>query len=66
MEAQVEAPYRSDTGETTLFAMLLALSFTHMLNDTVQSLLPAIYPIIKASYALDFGQIGRASCRERV
>jgi len=38
--------------------MLLALSFTHMLNDTVQSLLPAIYPIIKASYALDFGQIG--------
>ena len=58
MEAQVEAPYRSDTGETTLFAMLLALSFTHMLNDTVQSLLPAIYPIIKASYALDFGQIG--------
>lgn len=58
MQAQIEAPYRSDTGETTLFAMLVALSFTHMLNDTVQSLLPAIYPIIKATYGLDFGQIG--------
>ncbi len=58
MEAQIEAPYRSDTGETTLFAMLVALSFAHVLNDTVQSLLPAIYPIIKASFALDFGQIG--------
>ncbi len=58
MDAQVEAPYRSDTGETTIFAMLAALSFAHVLNDTVQSLLPAIYPIIKASFALDFGQIG--------
>ncbi|MGB8276331.1 MAG: MFS transporter [Methylovirgula sp.] len=58
MEAQVEAPYRSDAGDNMLFAMLVALSFTHMLNDIVQSLLPAIYPIIKASYALDFGQIG--------
>lgn len=58
MDAQVDAPYRSDTGETTLFAMLVALSFAHVLNDMVQSLLPAIYPIIKASYALDFGQIG--------
>jgi FSR family fosmidomycin resistance protein-like MFS transporter len=58
MQAQIEAPYRSDTGETTLFAMLVALSFTHMLNDTVQSLLPSIYPIIKASYGLNFGQIG--------
>ncbi len=58
MDAQVEAPYRSDTGETTIFAMLAALSFAHVLNDTVQSLLPAIYPIIKASFALNFGQIG--------
>ncbi len=58
MEAQIDAPYRPDTGESTLFVMLVALSFAHLLNDTVQSLLPAIYPIIKASYALDFGQIG--------
>jgi MFS transporter, FSR family, fosmidomycin resistance protein len=38
--------------------VLLALSFTHFLNDMIQSLIPAIYPVIKQAYALDFGQIG--------
>jgi FSR family fosmidomycin resistance protein-like MFS transporter len=38
--------------------VLIALSFTHLLNDMIQSLIPAIYPIIKTAYALDFGQIG--------
>ncbi len=38
--------------------VLLAISTAHMLNDVMQSLLPAIYPILKANYALDFGQIG--------
>lgn len=48
---------RSNT-QSTAMAVLAALSLSHMLNDTMQSLLPAIYPILKASYALDFGQIG--------
>lgn len=38
--------------------VLIALSATHLLNDMMQSLIPAIYPIIKAAYGLDFGQIG--------
>lgn len=38
--------------------VLLALSATHLLNDMIQSLIPAIYPIIKTAYGLDFGQIG--------
>jgi MFS transporter, FSR family, fosmidomycin resistance protein len=38
--------------------VLLALSFTHFLNDMIQSLIPAIYPVIKEAYSLDFGQIG--------
>lgn len=38
--------------------VLLALSATHLLNDTIQSLIPAIYPIIKQSYHLDYIQIG--------
>jgi MFS transporter, FSR family, fosmidomycin resistance protein len=38
--------------------VLLALSFTHFLNDLIQSLIPAIYPVIKDAYNLDFGQIG--------
>ena len=41
-----------------LFPVLLALSTGHLINDTIQSLLPAIYPIIKQVYNLDFGQIG--------
>ena len=38
--------------------VLLALSVGHLLNDMMQSLVPAIYPIIKTAYGLDFGQIG--------
>ena len=38
--------------------VLLALSFSHLLNDTIQSLLPAIYPLLKESFALNFTQIG--------
>jgi len=34
------------------------LSICHLLNDMIQSLLPAIYPLLKESFALDFGQIG--------
>jgi FSR family fosmidomycin resistance protein-like MFS transporter len=45
------------TSEAT-FSIVLALSFAHFLNDMMQSLLPAVYPIIKEAYGLDFGQIG--------
>jgi FSR family fosmidomycin resistance protein-like MFS transporter len=40
------------------FPVLLALSFSHLLNDVMQSLVPAIYPLIKTAYRLDYGQIG--------
>jgi FSR family fosmidomycin resistance protein-like MFS transporter len=39
-------------------AVLLALGLSHLLNDTIQSLIPAIYPILKNQLALDFVQIG--------
>jgi len=39
-------------------SVLVALSVTHLLNDMIQSLIPAIYPIIKAAYQLDYSQIG--------
>ncbi|HXD83487.1 MAG TPA: MFS transporter, partial [Rudaea sp.] len=42
----------------TVLTVLGAISFCHFLNDLIQSLLPAIYPLLKAHYALDFGQIG--------
>ena len=44
--------------QTGVFSIVVALSFAHLLNDMMQSLLPAIYPLIKESYGLDFGQIG--------
>ncbi|MGC4071123.1 MAG: MFS transporter [Nibricoccus sp.] len=42
----------------TVWALLLALSVSHMLNDTLQALIPAIYPLLKDSYHLTFTQIG--------
>jgi FSR family fosmidomycin resistance protein-like MFS transporter len=44
--------------ELTAFAVLGAISLSHLLNDIVQSLLPAIYPLLKASFGLSFAQIG--------
>jgi FSR family fosmidomycin resistance protein-like MFS transporter len=43
---------------TTALNILLALSMAHMLNDTFQAMLPAIYPLLKDSYHLTFTQIG--------
>jgi FSR family fosmidomycin resistance protein-like MFS transporter len=43
---------------TTAYAILVAISVCHLLNDMMQSLLPAIYPMLKDNYGLDFGQIG--------
>jgi MFS transporter, FSR family, fosmidomycin resistance protein len=45
-------------GSAAAMPVLLALSLTHLLNDMIQSLIPAIYPIIKDAYHLDYGQIG--------
>lgn len=55
-QTSIQSP--STLRETTTFTILAAISFCHLLNDMIQSLLPAIYPILKSSYRLDFGQIG--------
>src|SRR6201999_1016538 len=55
----VLSPGKVVSGETsTTFAILLSLSLCHLLNDMNQSLVPAIYPVLKQAYHLDFGQIG--------
>jgi FSR family fosmidomycin resistance protein-like MFS transporter len=46
------------TASQTVFPILLALSFSHLLNDTMQSLIPSIYPMVKDSFQLSFSQIG--------
>ena len=48
---------RSKAG-TTAFAILGAITFCHLLNDVMQALLPAIYPMLKSGFRLTFGQIG--------
>ena len=42
----------------TIFSVLFAISFSHLLNDTIQSLIPSIYPIVKNSFHLSFAQVG--------
>src|SRR5690606_17763363 len=51
------APARTMAGGVA-FPILAAISVSHLLNDVIQSLLPAIYPILKETYRLDFAQIG--------
>ena len=46
------------TAEGTVYGILAAISAGHFLNDMIQSLIPAIYPILKSSYHLDFTKIG--------
>jgi FSR family fosmidomycin resistance protein-like MFS transporter len=58
---EVEAPKPLTTPEGTLLRVLAAVSFCHLLNDMMQSLLPSIYPILKSSFHLDFSQIGLIS-----
>jgi FSR family fosmidomycin resistance protein-like MFS transporter len=52
----ITAGTRAATG--TAVAVLGAISLSHLINDMLQSLLPAIYPLLKARYGLSFGQIG--------
>jgi len=48
----------ASAADTTAYSVLAAISLCHLLNDMMQSLWPAIYPVLKANYGLDFGQIG--------
>src|ERR1700685_2996775 len=57
-EPAAVAPEFRDAAETTIMSVLLAISFSHLLNDTIQSLIPSIYPLVKESFHLDFTQIG--------
>lgn len=47
----------SKTGKT-VFSILTAISFSHLLNDMIQSLILAIYPLLQADFSLSFVQIG--------
>ncbi|MBX3582050.1 MAG: MFS transporter [Rhizobiaceae bacterium] len=56
--ADTTIPARHSTADGTVFAIILAVSLCHFINDVMQSLLAAIYPLLKDGYNLDFWQIG--------
>ncbi|WP_131118233.1 MFS transporter [Lichenihabitans psoromatis] len=70
--AEAAVPARFEVGQTietqglgsaavrsgTVFGILFAASIAHGLNDLMQSLLPAIYPVLRKTFSLDYGQIG--------
>ncbi len=58
MTTETVAPAKSVVVPQTAFAVILAVSFCHLLNDMMQSLFAAIYPILHEKYHLDFKQIG--------
>ena len=64
---RVSATTAVDAGTPrTAYAVLAAISFSHLLNDTLQSLLPAIYPVLKSTFHLNFAQVGMMTLeRER-
>jgi MFS transporter, FSR family, fosmidomycin resistance protein len=54
-----EAPSReASLVQPMVIAVLLAISFSHLLNDTIQALIPSIYPLLRESYHLTFAQLG--------
>ena len=56
--AQTTGTVPARAAANTTFGILVTLSFCHLLNDMMQSLLPAIYPILKQTFSLDFAQVG--------
>ena len=59
--ATMQTPARAQEQAATraVFSILLSISFCHLLNDTVQSLLPSIYPLLRNNFHLNYWQVGR-------
>lgn len=49
---------RKANKRNTVFSILTAISFSHLLNDMIQSLILAIYPMLQSEFSLSFVQIG--------
>jgi FSR family fosmidomycin resistance protein-like MFS transporter len=53
---QIAAPAR--VAEQTALSVLMAISFSHLLNDTIQALIPSLYPLFKQGLSLTYTQLG--------
>ena len=56
--SNTEQPTSPPTAQAAAIPVLVSLSFCHFLNDLIQSLIPALYPLFKSEFSLDFTQIG--------
>jgi len=48
----------SQSAAQTVYPILYAISFSHLLNDTIQALIPSLYPLLKTGLGLTFAQLG--------
>jgi len=58
MKTQSLNPSGAWKSSETVYPILFAISISHLLNDLIQSVIPAVYPMLKSNYALSFTQIG--------
>jgi len=56
--APSQTPAMATPASQTVYPVLFAISFCHILNDMMQALVPALYPLLKDAFDLDFAQIG--------
>ncbi len=58
MKTQSLNPSGAWKSSETVYPILFAISISHLLNDLIQSVIPAVYPMLKSNYSLSFTQIG--------
>src|SRR5471030_238672 len=58
MQKAATAETRLPAATSAVLPVLLSLGFCHMLNDLIQSLIPALYPMLKHQFQLNFAQVG--------
>ena len=54
----LSAPACAPTGSATVYPILFMVSTAHLLNDMMQSVIPAVYPLLKDNFGFTFTQIG--------
>ncbi len=57
-ETQIRAASARSSAPKVAMSILFAISVSHLLNDTIQALIPAIYPLLKTKLQLSFSQVG--------
>ena len=58
MQVTADLNATADHNQKTVYTILFSIAFGHLLNDLMQAVIPATYPILKQSYSLSFTQIG--------